>query len=239
MQIRERFFEHLLKSEKEIPPLLRGQELLTSQGNRFTKNDLVTGAIPQRTVRPARCALLRSCGAVTSSQAQGGRRVRRSEGRPESHTEAELTIWEMTNHPSHSNGMQSLRKEHLYKVLVIGDLGVGKTSVIRRYVHQSYSNNYRATIGVDFALKVLNWDSETVRLQLWDIAEGLVNICQPGRALSPDNGDTCRRGTVMCKAAAGPRECAVPWEYTGPAAAAAAFLTLQKMREHNEKLSSD
>lgn len=33
MQIRERFFEHLLKSEKEIPPLLRGQELLTSQGN--------------------------------------------------------------------------------------------------------------------------------------------------------------------------------------------------------------
>ncbi|XP_028277787.1 ras-related protein Rab-38b isoform X2 [Parambassis ranga] len=76
----------------------------------------------------------------------------------------------MTNHPAQSNGMQSLRKEHLYKVLVIGDLGVGKTSIIRRYVHQTYSTNYRATIGVDFALKVLNWDSETVRLQLWDIA---------------------------------------------------------------------
>ncbi|XP_034462852.1 ras-related protein Rab-38 [Hippoglossus hippoglossus] len=76
----------------------------------------------------------------------------------------------MTNHPSQANGMHCLRKEHLYKVLVIGDLGVGKTSIIRRYVHQTYSNNYRATIGVDFALKVLNWDSETVRLQLWDIA---------------------------------------------------------------------
>ncbi|XP_068572604.1 ras-related protein Rab-38b [Cebidichthys violaceus] len=74
----------------------------------------------------------------------------------------------MTN--QHSNGMQSLRKEYLYKVLVIGDLGVGKTSIIRRYVHQTYSTNYRATIGVDFALKVLNWDSDTVRLQLWDIA---------------------------------------------------------------------
>lgn len=78
----------------------------------------------------------------------------------------------MTNHASYSNGMPSLRKEHLYKVLVIGDLGVGKTSIIRRYVHQTYSTNYRATIGVDFALKVLNWDSETVRLQLWDIAGG-------------------------------------------------------------------
>lgn len=76
----------------------------------------------------------------------------------------------MINHTSHPNGMQGLRKEHLYKVLVIGDLGVGKTSIIRRYVHHNYSNNYRATIGVDFALKVLNWDSETVRLQLWDIA---------------------------------------------------------------------
>ncbi|XP_067289136.1 ras-related protein Rab-38b [Pseudorasbora parva] len=66
--------------------------------------------------------------------------------------------------------MHSNQKEHLFKILVIGDLGVGKTSIIKRYVHQTYSTNYRATIGVDFALKVLNWDSETVRLQLWDIA---------------------------------------------------------------------
>lgn len=67
--------------------------------------------------------------------------------------------------------MQAPHKEHLYKLLVIGDLGVGKTSIIKRYVHQLFSQHYRATIGVDFALKVLNWDNRTlVRLQLWDIA---------------------------------------------------------------------
>ncbi|XP_076759210.1 RAS oncogene family member Rab32 isoform X3 [Xylocopa sonorina] len=63
------------------------------------------------------------------------------------------------------------KREHLYKILVIGELGVGKTSIIKRYVHQFFSQHYRATIGVDFALKVLNWDPHTfIRLQLWDIA---------------------------------------------------------------------
>jgi len=63
------------------------------------------------------------------------------------------------------------KKEHLYKILVIGDLGTGKTSIIKRYVHNFFSVHYRATIGVDFALKVLNWDNSTlIRLQLWDIA---------------------------------------------------------------------
>ncbi|XP_036398417.1 ras-related protein Rab-32-like [Megalops cyprinoides] len=62
-------------------------------------------------------------------------------------------------------------KEYLFKVLVIGEVGVGKTSIIKRYVHQLFNDNYRATIGVDFSLKVINWDSTTlVRLQLWDIA---------------------------------------------------------------------
>lgn len=75
------------------------------------------------------------------------------------------------------------QKEHLYKILVIGDLGVGKTSIIKRYVHHNFSPNYRATIGVDFALKVLNWDQETVRLQLWDIA-GTVQLL---------NTENCRK----------------------------------------------
>ncbi|XP_063958193.1 ras-related protein Rab-32B-like [Lytechinus pictus] len=61
--------------------------------------------------------------------------------------------------------------EHLYKVLVIGEFGVGKTSLIRRYTEGYFSPNYKLTIGVDFALKSLDWDENTkVNLQLWDIA---------------------------------------------------------------------
>ena len=62
-------------------------------------------------------------------------------------------------------------KEYLFKILVVGDLGTGKTSIIKRYVHNIFSMNYKSTIGVDFALKVLQYSPEvTVRIQCWDIA---------------------------------------------------------------------
>eukprot|EP01080_Neovahlkampfia_damariscottae_P002745 gene2745-4153_t len=65
----------------------------------------------------------------------------------------------------------SEKVEYLYKILVVGDIGAGKTSIVKRYVHQFFSTTYKSTIGVDFALKVLEPDDHTtIRLQLWDIA---------------------------------------------------------------------
>ncbi|KAF3837340.1 hypothetical protein F7725_004804 [Dissostichus mawsoni] len=70
-------------------------------------------------------------------------------------------IGDITVHPTHcaSSPGAVMQHERLLKVLVIGDLGVGVLPALP------------ATIGVDFALKVLTWDQGTVlRLQLWDIA---------------------------------------------------------------------
>uniref|UniRef100_K7F5H5 Ras-related protein Rab n=1 Tax=Pelodiscus sinensis TaxID=13735 RepID=K7F5H5_PELSI len=61
--------------------------------------------------------------------------------------------------------------DHMFKVLIVGDATVGKTSLVQRYANDSFNKHYKSTVGVDFALKVVQWsESETVRLQLWDIA---------------------------------------------------------------------
>ncbi|XP_042240795.1 ras-related protein Rab-7L1-like isoform X2 [Homarus americanus] len=61
--------------------------------------------------------------------------------------------------------------ERLFKVIIIGDPTVGKTSFVQRYVQDSFRRDYKGTVGVDFALKILKWsESETIKLQLWDIA---------------------------------------------------------------------
>ena len=62
------------------------------------------------------------------------------------------------------------RQDYAFKVLVVGDPRVGKTSIINRYVHGSFNMHYKLTLGVDFALKVLHRPSSVVRLQLRDIA---------------------------------------------------------------------
>jgi len=76
-----------------------------------------------------------------------------------------------SNLTRNSSMSTSDKQQHLYKVIVIGDYAVGKTSLIKRYTEGYFTPNYKLTIGVDFAVKVVDWDDNTnVSLQLWDVA---------------------------------------------------------------------
>lgn len=56
---------------------------------------------------------------------------------------------------------------HLFKLLLIGDSGVGKSSLLLRFADNSYTGNYITTIGVDFKIRTITIDGQRVKLQIW------------------------------------------------------------------------
>jgi Ras-related protein Rab-35 len=60
--------------------------------------------------------------------------------------------------------------DHLFKLLIIGDSGVGKSSLLVRFADKTFTGSYITTIGVDFKIRSLEVDGEKVKLQIWDTA---------------------------------------------------------------------
>ncbi len=54
------------------------------------------------------------------------------------------------------------RKKVLLKVIILGDSGVGKTSLMNQYVNKKFSNQYKATIGADFLTKEVSFDIDNI-----------------------------------------------------------------------------
>lgn len=71
---------------------------------------------------------------------------------------------------SGSAGAPNISPLAKYKLVFLGDQGVGKTSIITRFMYDSFDKNYQATIGIDFLSKTMYLEDRTVRLQLWDTA---------------------------------------------------------------------
>ncbi|EEB10227.1 rab9 and, putative [Pediculus humanus corporis] len=62
------------------------------------------------------------------------------------------------------------RKKVLLKVIILGDSGVGKTSIMNQYVNNKFSNQYKATIGADFLTRDVDVGDRRVTMQIWDTA---------------------------------------------------------------------
>lgn len=56
------------------------------------------------------------------------------------------------------------------KIILIGNFGVGKTSLTRRFVHQKFSDEYLTTLGVKIDKKLLEVDGKQLNMIIWDIA---------------------------------------------------------------------
>eukprot|EP00485_Elphidium_margaritaceum_P003504 CAMPEP_0202697946 /NCGR_PEP_ID=MMETSP1385-20130828/11238_1 /ASSEMBLY_ACC=CAM_ASM_000861 /TAXON_ID=933848 /ORGANISM="Elphidium margaritaceum" /LENGTH=412 /DNA_ID=CAMNT_0049354531 /DNA_START=120 /DNA_END=1358 /DNA_ORIENTATION=+ len=77
---------------------------------------------------------------------------------------------------SSSNSNSNVKKfnareyDYLFKLVLIGDATVGKTSLLLRFADDSFKDNYISTIGVDFRFRTMNVDGDFVKLQIWDTA---------------------------------------------------------------------
>ena len=68
--------------------------------------------------------------------------------------------------------ISDFQEEHkyLFRVCLLGDAGVGKTSLITRFCDNYFSDNYNNTIGVDFRLATLKYDNIISKIHIWDTA---------------------------------------------------------------------
>jgi len=60
--------------------------------------------------------------------------------------------------------------DYFFKILLIGDSGVGKSCLLLRFADDSWTDSHISTIGVDFKIKTLNCDGKVIKLQIWDTA---------------------------------------------------------------------
>ena len=63
-----------------------------------------------------------------------------------------------------------LEYDYLFKYLIIGNSGVGKSCLLIRFTDDKYEEGYVTTIGVDFKIKTLIIEGKSVKLQIWDTA---------------------------------------------------------------------
>jgi len=73
------------------------------------------------------------------------------------------------------NNMNDMRKnseeyDYLFKIILIGESGVGKTNLLNRYISNDFLKDSKATVGVEFGLKKLNIFGKKVSAQIWDTA---------------------------------------------------------------------
>jgi len=60
--------------------------------------------------------------------------------------------------------------DHLFKLVLIGGSGAGKSCLLLRFADDSFTESYITTIGVDFRFKTIPVDKKTIKLQIWDTA---------------------------------------------------------------------
>jgi small GTP-binding protein len=62
------------------------------------------------------------------------------------------------------------KEVEFYKILIVGDSGVGKSSVLSRFATEAFDENISNTVGIDYKTKDIVVNNKTIKLRIWDSA---------------------------------------------------------------------
>ena len=82
-----------------------------------------------------------------------------------------------------------MSKNRSFKIIILGNQAVGKTSILEQYINKSFNNKYKATLGANFLTKKVVMDKGEIMLQIWDTA---------GQELFQSLGTSFYRGSDAC-----------------------------------------
>ena len=70
----------------------------------------------------------------------------------------------------HTNNSSEQDFDHMFKILIIGNTAVGKTSLLLRYTEDSFTSAFVNTVGIDFKVRTVSHNGKTIKLHMWDTA---------------------------------------------------------------------
>ena len=91
-------------------------------------------------------------------------------------------------------------QDHLFKLIIIGDTGVGKSCLMKRVMDNEFKQEHQVTIGVEFGSFGLKINNQVIKLQIWDTVSNLLHtnlfpLGWPGK-LQVRNQDFLQRSSL-------------------------------------------
>jgi len=74
-----------------------------------------------------------------------------------------------TVHTFNKKSIKMASYDKLFKLLSVGDTGAGKSSLLLRFSDDTFSESFISTIGIDFKIKTISRNGQTIKLQCWDL----------------------------------------------------------------------
>lgn len=71
---------------------------------------------------------------------------------------------------------ESTSADYIFKIVLTGDSGVGKSNLLSRFTRNEFSLESRSTIGVEFSTKEVQVDGKTIKVQIWDTGKNVQKV---------------------------------------------------------------